>query len=214
VNGRLSALDGSALQGKTVILSYAVANSPWVPIGSAVTNENGGYNIQWVNVASGTFTLKVQWTEDTGYQATTNTTSISFLPYDIQNLFHVESNSTVTVLAFNSTSAELSFKVEGPNGTSGYVKATIAKTLMANATDTKVYLDGNKLDYKVSSTTNSWILTFNYHHSAHQVTIALVANVSTEPAIILLPNWAWATIVLVVVVPIAGFIAWRNMKKH
>ena len=47
-----------------------------------------------------------------------------------QSDFSVESNSTVTDLAFNSASQELSFTVSGPSGTTGYVDAYKAKSLM------------------------------------------------------------------------------------
>ena len=104
-----------------------------------------------------------------------NSTTLSFLPYQNQNVFLVESNSTVSALAFNSTSSELSFTVSGPSGTTGYVKATIAKSLVNNPQDFKVWLGyGNQLTYKVDSSVDSWQLTFNYHHSTHQVVINLV----------------------------------------
>ena len=207
-------MNGSSLQDKPVVLSYAVAGSSWVPIGSAVTNNVGEYDIQWVNVASGTFALKVESAENAETQRATNTTTLSFLPYDSQNFFHVESNSTVSALAFNSTSSELSFSVTGPNGTAGYVKATIAKSLVSNAAETKVYLDGIQLDYTVSSTASSWILTFNYHHSTHQVTIAMTANAVTQP-IAGVEYWGWVAVAAIVI--LAGgvsFTFWRTRKKQ
>ena len=214
VNGRLSSLNGSALEGKTVILSYAVGNTAsFIPIGSAITNDAGEYNIQWVNDASGTFTLNVEWTEDVGYQETTNTTSLSFLPYDGQNFFHVESNSTVSALAFNSTTAELSFAVTGPDGTAGYVKATIAKNLISDPANTKVYIDGNQLDYEVASTESSWILTFYYQHSTHQLTIEMAASTATEPAILGVAYWVWAAAAAIgVAIGIVGITVWRKNK--
>ena len=82
----------------------------------------------------------------------------------------MESNSTVTSLAFNSTTSELSFTVSGPSGTSGYVKATVAKSLLPNGAETTIYLDGNQLSYELHETADSWVFTFNYHHSTHTVT--------------------------------------------
>ncbi len=216
VNGRLSFMNGSSLQGKPVILSYAVgASTSWVPIGSDITNDAGEYNIQWVNVASGTFALKVEWAEDAGYQETSNTTTLSFLPYDNQNVFHVESNSTISELAFKSTGSELSFAVTGPNGTTGYVKATITKSLISNASETKVYMDGNQLDYTVTSTANFWVFTFNFHHSTHQVIIDLAANATTESTILGMPYWVWAAVAAIVIAAgIVGNTVWRTRKKQ
>ncbi len=98
------------------------------------------------------------------------------------NMFALESNSTVTAFAFNSTSYELSFYVTGESGTTGYAKITIAKTLLSDAQNLKVSLDGKQLNYILAQTEDSWILKFNYHHSTHQVSILLpkTAAVATD----------------------------------
>ena len=96
VNGRLADVNGTALQGKSVTLFYSVGDAGWVPIGSGTTNADGEYAIQWVNTASGTFTLKVDWTGDDDYPAASATTALSFLPHQNQKAFLVESNSTVS----------------------------------------------------------------------------------------------------------------------
>jgi hypothetical protein len=90
-----------------------------------------------------------------------------------------ESNSTVYDLAFNNQTSTLSFNVTGPSGTTGYVIATIPKNLLTNGENLQVYIDGNQLNYTVASTLNSWVITFNYSHSTHQISIHLESNVST-----------------------------------
>ena len=114
VNGRLSDQNGTPLNNKTVILSYAVADSPsWFQIGSDKTDAQGEYNIQWEITAWAHLTSK--WNRpDTSHGRAENSTTFSFLPYQKQNVFCVESNSTVTGLAFNSTSFTLNFAVSGP----------------------------------------------------------------------------------------------------
>jgi outer membrane protein assembly factor BamB len=180
IKGSLLDLFGNRLQTKIVTLSYTFAGSTsWSPISSATTNTAGEFNIQWVNTASGTFTLKAEWIGNSEFLGASNTISISFLPSENQNVFFVESNSTVTALAFNSTSSELSFAVSGTSGTTGYVKTTFAKSLIQNPENIKVYLDGNQLTYELTSNANAWLLTFTYHHSIHQVSIALTAATST-----------------------------------
>jgi len=67
----------------------------------------------------------------------------------------------------------LNFTVNGPSGTKGYVEVTVAKDLVENAADVKVYLDGDKLNYTVKSLDDSWLLHFTYLHSTHKVTISL-----------------------------------------
>ena len=180
VIGILSDSNGTPLQSELIVLSYTFAGvDSWIPISSGLTNEAGKYNIQWINSASGIFTLKTEWNGNATFMEISNTTTLSFVPYQSQQVFFVESNSTVSMLAFNSTSSELSFTAIGPSGTSGYVKATIAKSIMTNGEDTKVYLDGKQLNYSVISTVDSWLVTFSYSHSTHRITMYMGANTSS-----------------------------------
>ncbi len=105
IQGKLADRNGNALQDKTVILSYTIGESTnWVEIGSGVTDSLGGYRIQWVTGASGSFNLKVLWEGDPAHQGTYDTTTLNILPYQNKQVFFVESNSTITSLEFNGTS--------------------------------------------------------------------------------------------------------------
>jgi hypothetical protein len=213
VKGRLSDQNGATLNNKTVILSYSVADSPsWYQIGSDKTNTQGEYNIQWVILASGTFNIKVEWAGDTNNGGAENSTTFSFLPYQKQNVFCVESNSTVTGLAFNSTSFTLDFAVSGPTGTTGYTKVTIAKTLAPNFTGITVLLDGKELNSTVLSSNDYWIVTFIYHHSTHQVTINLSNNAkgSTNPTTQVPELRLFLAVVFVVVLTAVAFVFVRR----
>jgi hypothetical protein len=214
VNGQLSDANGNPLQDKSVTLSYAITGSTsWVPIGSGTTNTAGEYSIQWFNPASGTFTLKAEWNGNDEYLGASATVTRSFLPYENQNLFLFESNSTVSALAFNSTSSELSFTVNGTAETAGYVKVTIAKSLVSNAANIKVYLDGNQLNYDVTSNADSWLLSFTYKHSTHKVMISLATSGAGDT---LLGNEVLILIAVVIVIAVAGaigLIVWRKKKK-
>jgi len=213
VNGRLSCANGTSLQGKPIILSYAVGeNFTWVPIGSGTTDSAGEYSIQWVNPASGTFTVKAERNGNDEYLGASATTTLSFLPYDNQNLFLFESNSTVSALAFNSTSLELSFTVSGTSGTAGYVKVAIAKSIVANAENIKVYLDGNQLDYEVTSNSGSWLLTFTYKHSTHQVMISLAANAGDATFLGIEP-WVWIASAIVIGALLTVGIAFARRRR-
>ena len=183
VFGKLTDSDNKPLQNKTVVLSYTFSGADsWIPISAGLTDEQGNYSIQWINSASGTFTLKAEWSGESPFSGTSNTTTLSFLPYQNKQVFLFESNSTVYDLAFNNQTSTLSFNVTGPSGTTGYVIATISKALLANGENLQVFLDGNPLNYSVASTLNSWVITFNYSHSTHQINIQLESNVtSTQP---------------------------------
>jgi hypothetical protein len=181
VYGTLTDSNSTPLQNRTVVLSYTFPGADaWIPVSSALTDEQGNYNIQWLNSASGTFTLKAEWSGDSDYLSTSNTTTLSFLPLQKQSVFFVESNSTVYGLAFNNETSTLSFNVTGPSGTTGYVKATISKSLLTNAQGLQVFMDGNQLNYSLTSEADSWAVIFYYHHSTHQIGIYLGTNQSTK----------------------------------
>ncbi|MCJ7635210.1 hypothetical protein MUP77_22825, partial [Candidatus Bathyarchaeota archaeon] len=85
----------------------------------------------------------------------------------------VDSNSTVTGLAFNSTSRKLSFTVSGASETTGYANITIAKSLIGDINGIMVYLDGNLINFNSVSIGDSWLLQFTYQHSDHRVDVSL-----------------------------------------
>ena len=99
--------------------------------------------------------------------------NLAVTQYSDKNMFSVSSNSTVSSLAFNSTSRQLSFTVSGDSGTFGYTDVCIAKTLIQDSSAIKISLDGNPIEYSTSSLEDSWILHFTYSHSAHSVSINL-----------------------------------------
>lgn len=181
--GTLSDSKGVPLQNKTIVLSYTFQGADsWIPISSGFTDEQGKYNIQWINSASGTFTLKTEWKGDFTFNDVSNTTSLSFLPIQNQQVFFFESNSTVYALAFNNETSTLSFNVTGPTGTTGYVKALIPKSLLTNGENLQAYLDGKQLNYSLATFGDSWVFTFNYSHSTHQISLHLESNASlTQP---------------------------------
>jgi hypothetical protein len=116
--GNLTDPQNASLANKTVVLYYTFEGlDTWVTISSATTNEQGHYNIQWINTASGTFTLKTKWSGNTTYTGASNTTSLNLLPHpNSQNTqtFVFESNSTITALTLDASSALLIFNVSGP----------------------------------------------------------------------------------------------------
>jgi hypothetical protein len=177
VFGALSDSNSKPIQNGTVVLSYTFSGAEtWIPISSALTDEQGNYNIQWINSASGTFILKTEYSGDSDHMGVSNTTTLSFLPYQNQQVFTIESNSTVYDLAFNNETSILSFNVTGPSGTTGYVKASISKTMLANGDNLQVQMDGKQFNYSVTSTGDSWVVALNYSHSTHQVRIHLETN--------------------------------------
>jgi hypothetical protein len=161
VTGNLCGYNGSPLVNQSVVLLYTFNGADsWIPMTAAQTDANGQYSTQWMNIATGTYTLKAQWNGNSLYNPASAVTTLSSLPSVQDKIFFVESNSTVSYLAFNSTTSALSFTVSGPSGTTGYTKVTIAKTLCPSADGITVNMDEKPFDYVLSDSGDSLLLSF------------------------------------------------------
>ena len=199
VKGRLLDFYGTRLGSKTIVFSYTFAGIEiWTPIASATTDYWGDYHLTWFPPATGYFMLRAEWIGNSTHFGTSNTIAVSTIPYD-QYVFAVESNSTVTDLAYDSTANKLSFVVDGENGTTGYTRVTIAKSLAPDITKLKVRIDKIEYDYTVTEMTDSWILTFTYNHSTHQVEVDFnQAPIAELPSLLILPLFMIATLIAVI----------------
>ncbi len=189
ISGKLTERQGTGLPSASVLLSYQVAGmSTWNPITSTITDVNGAYEATWFAAATGNFLLKAEWRGDEKHVGTYETTNVSVTRGEGETSFLVESNSTLSALAFNSTSKDISFTASGPSGTTGFVRFVVSKTLMENLTDFRVYLDGHQVQFTVTSEAQTYVLFFQYNHSAHTVLVKMLTSVSPiHPDIVELP---------------------------
>ena len=134
------------------------------------------------------------------------------IPVPGQSFFFVKSNSTISELFFNSTSAELSFTVSGEYGTAGYVEVTIAKSLVSSIQDVKVFLDGSQLNVVITGDADSWLLAFTYTHSTHKVIVSLATN-EAEDTFLSNNLILIAVLIVIVVIGFISFSFWRKKKK-
>lgn len=212
IAGTLHDMYENGLKNETVVLYYTFSGiSTWTPITSDTTDNLGNYHTVWIPPATGYFVIKAEWAGNTTHFATNNTVTLNSLIYNNQHVFSVESNSSISGLAFNTTDWTLSFTVTGPNGTRGYVKVTIAKSLVADIPSIRVYLGGNQTEYSITSTDDSWLLTFDYIHSTHQVVVDLVGAPEPEPAV----PWQWiiAAIITIAVIGTGLLVYFAKVKK-
>jgi hypothetical protein len=168
-----------------VFIAYSVNNGrSWLDLTAVHTDGDGAFLATWTPQVTGEYLLRATYDGSTVYSSVSTTHSFAILPYQQQNVFSVESNSTVTGLTFNASSSQFSFTVTGTTGTIGYVSATISKTLMPDSRSIQVLLDGSQIASSIASNADSWVITFSYHHSSHQVTIgqAQAANNPRVPA--------------------------------
>ncbi len=182
VSGLLTDRQGQGLPGASVLLSYQIPNvSTWNPVTSAVTDASGAYSATWFAPATGNFLLKAEWMGDETHGGTHETANVSVTRGEGETLFLAESNSTLSLLAFDSVSKEISFTASGPSGTTGYVRFVVSKTLIENLTDFKVYLDRKQVQFTATSEASNQVLFFQYSHSSHNVLIRMLPTTDPLP---------------------------------
>ena len=209
LSGNLTA-DERPVSGEYVILSYAIPGvSTWQPITSITTSSGGAYSASWIPNATGEFSLKAEYAGNAKYAGSYVVRNISVLESTSRDLFFVESNSSLSSLAFNSTSAEISLTVSGPSGTRGYVRFMVSKELIPDPTALKVFLDGSQLEFTVDSVGESWLLCFEFAHSTHTIVISMQQSPKADSS-----NLMTATIVsLALAAPIVFVVLFTKRRK-
>jgi hypothetical protein len=184
INGNLTQ-SGVGIIDAPIMLTYSVTGGgSWLNLTTVDTDSGGNFLAEWLPSVTGNFAINATYAGNATLAGTCTVVSFAVIPYnseDSQDVFSVASNSTITDLAFNSTSGQLSFTVTGQSGTRGYADVYIAKSLVNDTSTIKAFIDGDAATFTISSTEDSWILRFNYHHSTHEVTIDLNAPNTNAP---------------------------------
>ena len=213
ITGNLTC-DGAGLLGLPILLSYSVdEGNTWNELTTVGTDNNGNFLAVWLPSVTGNYLLKAEWAGNANYSETSKVITFAVLPFGEQSVFSVTSNSTISALAFNSTSGELDFTVNGPEGTTGYCVAYIPTSLITDASNLKVFLDGNPVSYNVESLGNAWLVSFNYHHSTHEVIMEMNAADSTVGNGNQFEQWIPYGVIIVLMAIIAVLLASRKTKK-
>jgi len=174
VTGTLTDVVGNRLKNETVVLYYTFGGiTTWIPVTSDATDNSGNYEVVWIPPATGSFTLKVEWQGNATHVKATSTTLLYSLGFDNRHVFSVESNSTITGLAFDAVNGELGFVASGQPDTRGTVKVTFPRVLAADSSKVKVVIDGTHTDFTLYQIDDSWQVSFNCTYSSHQVAIRL-----------------------------------------
>ena len=169
------------IAGASIRLSYSSTGGiSWNDITLVNSDVDGTFSVEWLPAATGNFLIRVLWTGNSTFPQTTSTVSLAVQPYENQYVFAVESNSTISDLTFDTASRRLSFSVSGENGTRGYTRVTIAKSLITDASKLKVRIDGTAYNYTPTETNDSWVLLFTYDHSIHGVEVDLTESFVPE----------------------------------
>jgi|WetSurMetagenome_2_1015567.scaffolds.fasta_scaffold55692_2 hypothetical protein len=178
INGNLTT-NNVGFSGAGIRLSYSVTGGlTWNDLAYVITKDDGSFSAAWMLQVTGNYLINATWPGDEAYSRVSTVVSFAVdsyrpTPEAQQNVFSVASNSTLGTLVFDSVKKELSFGVSGPSGTTGYVSVYIPKTLIANSSALKVYLDNSTIAYLATQTEDSWLVSFIYSHSSHSIVMSL-----------------------------------------
>jgi hypothetical protein len=183
------------------------------------TQSDGNFAALWTPAVTGNYLVKATVTATSTYNIASKSVALALTPDEEKNVFTLNSNSTITQFAFNSTSKELSFNASGPSGTTGYVSLYIPQTLISDISTLKTYVDGNQVQFNTTNQSDAWLITFYYSHSQHKITLEL-ANVE-QKLVASPPQLQWinyailaAIIAILIGVSVALFVAFKQTKKQ
>ncbi len=213
ISGNLTS-DGAGLQGLPILLSYSVdGGTTWNELTTVNTDNNGNFLAVWMPSVTGNYLLTAEWAGDTNYIETSTTINFAVLPFGEQSVFSVTSNSTISALAFNSTSGELDFTVNGPEGTTGYCDVYIPTSLISDISDLTASLNGNPITYNVESIGNAWLVSFSYQTGTNNVALGMNAADSFAVNGNQLAQWIPYGVIIVLIAVIAVLLVARKTKK-
>ena len=215
--------NGTGISGASISIFYSLSGgSSWNELTYVTTEEDGTFSALWFPTVTGNFLVKAKFAGNCEYSQVKTVVNLAVTPADQQeNVFSVSSNSTISQLAFNSTTNELSCGVSGEDGTTGYVDVFIPKSLIADISSLIVYIDDQQINYTSTSLDDSWVLHLAYHHSEHKVTLSLnsLAAVTDQTSPTIAENGLpYPTVVavafVVALVAAVTMLAKRAMAKH
>jgi hypothetical protein len=176
ITGNLTA-NKIGIASAPILLSYAEnVNTTWHQISTVNTDADGAFTTTWDPSSAGSYVINATYAGDSTHMPAGTVVNVIVTSVAVdkpQTIFSVESNSTVTDLGFNSETDQLSFSVSGASGTTGYAEIYVSKNLVNDPSKIQASIDEVPADFTVSSTKDSWILYFSYHHSSHNIVFNL-----------------------------------------
>jgi hypothetical protein len=183
IDGTLTtATEGKGIASVPVLLAYSVTNGEtWTDLTAVTSDGNGHFAALWLPSVTGNFLVRATWNGNSTLGGSSTINNLAITPYqEGQSYFSVTSNSTLSSFLFDSEREVLSFTVTGATDTAGYVDLYVPKSLIANATDLQVNVDGKPLTFTSVEQSDCWLISFTYHHSTHGVTVNMGTLASTQ----------------------------------
>jgi len=89
------------------------------------------------------------------------------------------SNSTISKVACNQTTGELSFNITGPDGTTGFCRVTVPRTMLQG--NFTVLVDGTPVNYTHTEDAENHYIYLTYNHTTHTIQVIPYAAATRLP---------------------------------
>ena len=135
INGTLTVNNTGSSSAPIQIAYSNNGGASWQNLTQVTTDTEGKFTADWFPSASGNYIIKATFNGNLTHATASTIVNLAVLPYQPENtnvVFSVTSNSTITDLAFNSTSKQLTFSVNGTTNTTGYTDIRIPKSLISD----------------------------------------------------------------------------------
>ncbi len=191
IDGSLTDNNTAPLADEPILVSYSLTGGrSWTELTFLNTEEDGTFSAVWLPQATGNFLVRATFPGNDAYSEATSIVSIAVAESDQPtSVFTIYSNSTLSELAFDSANRELSFSVSGETGTAGYVDAYIPASLVGNSVSLNVNLDDKQILYTAELKDGCWVISFDYHHSTHNVAMTLNSTPTSPQNNSSQPDW-------------------------
>jgi hypothetical protein len=218
INGKVT-LNGNQVANAPVAISYSINNGGiWQSLTMVTTDSDGNYIAVWHPDVTGYYLIKATCEATSAMNSASRTVTLALAPDDDQNsVFTVNSNSTITQFAFDSTTGKLSFVASGPSPSTGYVEIYIPKTILGDISKLTTTVDGHQVSYDYQSQADAWLITFSYTHSSHSIVMSIGENAHSpnnsdggDNSQILLYVVVPVAVILVLVVAVIGLLKRRK----
>jgi hypothetical protein len=184
INGILTNTRGEGLRNETINLNYSLVGSDnWTQIETCFTDDVGNYRAMWTPPQAEDFLIKAVCAGSDLHFGSHAIVALSILAYQ-QYVFSVQSNSTISDLAFDPNIQKLSFNTSGETGTASLTKITLDKSLIINASAITIHIDGLTCNYTSIELTDTWDLAFIHSHSINQIEVDLHAACAPSEIIV------------------------------
>jgi len=133
----------------------------------------------------------------------------------------VMTNSSVSIVVFNTTAGQLTITVAGVEGTTGYMNISTPKAFIPRAEGIKIYLNSAPINFNFTIKDSYAVAELKYEHSEHELKLSFPVWIGDEPNLTLIKEisntpttpWHYLSLLIILVLIIITCITIFFLKR-